>query len=176
MVVNGAIVRVSTPQQQPPASVEPEGWAAAFVEATGDASGGVIEVNALSEGGFLYRLESVTLVGSGVTGNGRLTLFPRWLAEGTGLGIGNLLPSFSMADYITPTASRNGLIQGNPMAEIKRIPLGVGRSTGTQTIARIGEITNTNTETYGGTFIFTYWRISAASRLGWIEAFMEAPR
>ena len=153
----------------------PEGLAVSHADLVGDASGGSASVTVLADGGFLYRVEAVSIIVGDTSSNvGNLITMHRNLSDPSGeAGLSQLnwileTKTFgSQFSVLTP-----GLID---YQMLRRFPLGRTDRVDLQTLAQLENSPNTNTVTYEFTIVLSYWRVTGSTRPGFLQAFWEAP-
>ncbi len=181
-----ALIHLRTGDRPQYGSPYPDGLAVAHIDAVGDATGGLVTFAFFADGGFLYRLESMSWRTGSFSGQiGFITTSHNWLQQKSGAPIGSWDLSYPVVGFgivITGVAfSTYHPILGGPtgdavdaMEVIRRTPIGrIDRSL-SQQVVNAG-MTNVNLLTYDINLVFTYWRKEAIYLPGFLSSFYNAP-
>lgn len=154
----------------------PEGLAVGHLSVTGDATGGSIATTFLSDGGFLFRLELLSVIrGDTVDDAPNIITSHRWASSRS--------PAMNPQDYdLNWGLQRDAIgtftvwdLAPSHLAMIRRFPMGRTEDVPLQLVVAINSPTNTDTITYDYNVVCSYWRKEALQRPGFLASFFEAP-
>jgi len=174
--VSSGLERLSFADRPQYSSPYPLGIAVGRAAVTGDASGGGVTMTLLSDGGFLFRLELLSLVRGDVTSTTQnIITSHRWA--------GDRSPAASPTDFdlnwhLTRVAQGGFSVSRanvDVMSMIRRFPMGRTDNVALQVILSASDAVNTDTVTYEFHAICTYWRKEALQRPGFLASYYEAP-